>query len=231
MWFDVMDRSTITVESGAVSQLLDKSGNGRHAAQSTSTDRPLYSANGWDGVRPAILYSSTSSENLQITSNLFQPADLPIIAAAAIDVKDTGSANNQNYVCWGGVSGGSRFFLYRSGFCAAGSFSPFGSATSIVGKTVIVGTKNGTSGELTSNGASTATGATLTVPTLDAWRLFNYVSGSRQLTDPFGELIILSTYSLYMRQRIEGYLAWKWGFGNKLSASHPFRNRPPLIGD
>lgn len=30
---------------------------------------------------------------------------------------------------------------------------------------------------------------------------------------------------------LEGYLAWKWGLQNRLIAAHPFKNRPPLIGD
>jgi hypothetical protein len=34
-----------------------------------------------------------------------------------------------------------------------------------------------------------------------------------------------------VRQQIEGYLAHKWGLQNSLVASHPFRNRPPMIGD
>jgi hypothetical protein len=34
-----------------------------------------------------------------------------------------------------------------------------------------------------------------------------------------------------VRQQVEGYLAHKWGLGTSLVASHPFLNRPPLIGD
>jgi hypothetical protein len=34
-----------------------------------------------------------------------------------------------------------------------------------------------------------------------------------------------------VRQQVEGYLANKWGLRNSLVASHPFLNRPPLIGD
>jgi hypothetical protein len=34
-----------------------------------------------------------------------------------------------------------------------------------------------------------------------------------------------------VRQQVEGYLAHKWGLRTSLVASHPFCNRPPLIGD
>lgn len=30
-----------------------------------------------------------------------------------------------------------------------------------------------------------------------------------------------------IRQRIEGYLAWKWGIQEKLPAGHPYINVPP----
>jgi hypothetical protein len=31
------------------------------------------------------------------------------------------------------------------------------------------------------------------------------------------------------RQRLEGYLAWKWGLQANLPAGHPFRNNPPTV--
>jgi hypothetical protein len=31
------------------------------------------------------------------------------------------------------------------------------------------------------------------------------------------------------RQRLEGYLAWKWGLHANLPAGHPFRNNPPTV--
>jgi hypothetical protein len=46
------------------------------------------------------------------------------------------------------------------------------------------------------------------------------------------EIVVLNSIANnIVRQQIEGYLAHKWGLQNSLVASHPFRNRPPLIGD
>lgn len=42
-------------------------------------------------------------------------------------------------------------------------------------------------------------------------------------------LYVLNDYSQIFN--IEGFIAWKWGLVNRLAASHPFKNRPPLIGD
>ena len=44
LWLDAADASTVTTVSGAVSQWNDKSGNGRHASQSTSGARPALQA-------------------------------------------------------------------------------------------------------------------------------------------------------------------------------------------
>jgi hypothetical protein len=42
------------------------------------------------------------------------------------------------------------------------------------------------------------------------------------------EIIVCSvSVSVFQRQQVEGYLAWKWGLQANLPASHPFRNAPP----
>ena len=46
LWLDAADASTITHSSNAVSQWNDKSGNGNHAIQSTSDNRPTTISNG-----------------------------------------------------------------------------------------------------------------------------------------------------------------------------------------
>lgn len=49
---------------------------------------------------------------------------------------------------------------------------------------------------------------------------------------PMGEVLFWPTdIGAANAQRVEGYLAWKSLIPALLPASHPFRNRPPLIGD
>lgn len=50
---------TVTLSSGKVSQLTDKSGNGRHATQATPANRPAYSATG--GLNNLPYFSTTES--------------------------------------------------------------------------------------------------------------------------------------------------------------------------
>jgi len=44
-------------------------------------------------------------------------------------------------------------------------------------------------------------------------------------------MLFIKTLSDLEVQKIEGYCAWKWGLVASLPASHPFINRPPMIGD
>ncbi len=49
-WVDFSDLSTITTSGGLVSQVNDKSGNGRHVSQSLSSNRPTIGANTKNGL-------------------------------------------------------------------------------------------------------------------------------------------------------------------------------------
>lgn len=52
-WFDADDASTITLNSGNVSEWRDKSGNNRHATQATAARQPALTTNSLNG-KPAI---------------------------------------------------------------------------------------------------------------------------------------------------------------------------------
>lgn len=45
-----------------------------------------------------------------------------------------------------------------------------------------------------------------------------------------GEVIFTSAkQSTADRQKVEGYLAWKWGLTGNLAAAHPYKNAPPTV--
>jgi len=68
LWIDAADSSTVTTVSGNVSQINDKSGNGRNFSQATSGSRPVYTAGGlngrnvmtFDGTRSLVSVSASS---------------------------------------------------------------------------------------------------------------------------------------------------------------------------
>ena len=57
LWLDAADASTITLNGSTVSQWSDKSGNGRHLAQSSAALQPAY-------VTTAINSKPTVSKNI-----------------------------------------------------------------------------------------------------------------------------------------------------------------------
>jgi len=44
-----------------------------------------------------------------------------------------------------------------------------------------------------------------------------------------GETIIVNDVSEPTRQKIEGYLAWKWALVSQLPVGHPYKNKQPLV--
>jgi hypothetical protein len=56
-------------------------------------------------------------------------------------------------------------------------------------------------------------------------------SGGSSWDSWIGEIIMTLALSFPQVRAVEGYLAWKWGLTANLPAAHPFKNRPPLIGD
>ena len=74
LWLDAADASTVTTESGNVSQWNDKSGNNRNASQSTSGNRPTYNATGFNG-KPGAVFNGSShllevANALSLTRNI-----------------------------------------------------------------------------------------------------------------------------------------------------------------
>lgn len=81
-WWDPSDASSVTVSSGLVSQVNDKSGNGRHFVQATSAQQPTYTTagrnglnvltfNGIENMSPSTTMSSTFLTMMIVVKNDF----------------------------------------------------------------------------------------------------------------------------------------------------------------
>jgi hypothetical protein len=62
-------------------------------------------------------------------------------------------------------------------------------------------------------------------------RLAQQESPLRNSAITISEVLIVPNVNTSTRQLIEGYFAWKWGMVTRLLPTHPYINRPPLIGD
>ena len=68
-WWDAADAASVTLDSGRVSQLADKSGKGRHAANTTSgSTQPSYITAGRNGLNVA-RFAAASVQRLTVASS------------------------------------------------------------------------------------------------------------------------------------------------------------------
>jgi hypothetical protein len=234
LWFDASDISTISVATG-VSEWRDKSRNARHVSQATGANQPAYTVGGLNGLN--VLTFDGTNDFMSNTAYSF-PTVYSIYAVGrssatsysrllnvggSTDLRGflgTGSSNS-NYATFFGNGTNWNDILSNTPNQSIASTSILGVVkdNAVAGATPYVNgiaqnTKNGTT--------TTGTGF-----------IFGKAATPEQYWNGIiAEVIIQSSLSTNLqRLAIEGYLAHKWGLQRNLPASHPFANRPPLIGD
>lgn len=217
LWLDAADASTITLNGSTVSQWNDKSGNARNAVQAIAAYQPLYSATAinnkpavvTDGVDDALFVNSWGVVSQPFTrAFVFNPvavvAAKDYINSANIDVpsanaSSTGdfSPNTTQMSQYAGTVANAVTIAANLNYIRVSEFSAPSSRVYMNG--VVTGPAD--SGANTSNGvciggySTTGSGASL---------------GSSNVR--FGEVLIIpGVLSTDNRQKLEGYLAWKWG--------------------
>ena len=234
LWLDAGDRSTITAdEMGLVQQWRDKSGFARHASQANPADSPLYSATGWRGSRPAILFGSATSE-FMVSANFGVPS-------SAWDFFAVYRHDHTAIATHG--------FLRNN---AGTTIVPIGWQSDVSTNVFRVNNTNDPAGlEAYRNGSATPLSRTRAnffdkLTTVESpngvlvrygalgWTVSTAIerignNGSWGVHGPICEIVaVSSSISAADKQRIEGYLAHRWMTGAELDAAHPYRTSPPL---
>ena len=230
LWLDASDPSSITKDSnGLVSQWNDKSGNNNHATQGSSGNQPAYQANGWDGTKPA-LYLDGSNDNMTINGTYTNNSGVAIMVY---------KPDNDN--------------LYGLFTASRNSWTLYSNNSSYESTFRTVRLENVANGQMSSNDPNIyMIEANSSAPIYTMYRdgtsiysttgnftfednitALNY--GGRNLKGWIAETILLDDIpSQEERQKIEGYLAHKWGLAASLPADHPYKNAVPtsdLDGD
>lgn len=241
LWLDAADNSTITQSSGAVSQWNDKSGNSINATQATTLNQPTISSAGlnsrqsvnFDGngdnlVLPTGFLNGTTAFSLafvmlgppQQNDAVFGPATsdstgLELAYTSVVGFPTLARINNVNKIVsglWSTNSQPTISVLQADASSTAGWLN---------GATVSAASSSGIA-------ALNFTGA-YSIGTYSNNRNAGNNSGttvSAQMN--LGEFIIsTAVWSISDRQRIEGYLAHKWGLTASLPADHPYKAIPP----
>jgi hypothetical protein len=223
LWLDAEDTASITLNGSTVSQWNDKSGNGRNATQATEANQPAYLATDFNG-KPSVTW--TSINKIMQTS-----------AFAAQSFYFATRYSNGTQATW--VTNFPGLF--------GGDSSPIGLIGTASGADVwynvnIFNTirRDGGSEENTNtsslvalpipNGIISARAASAQTPS-NTWKIGNdRALTARGWTGPIAEVIATSAIlSTEDRQKLEGYLAWKWGLAANLPADHPYKLNPPTV--
>ena len=228
-WYDANHSATINVSGTDITSIEDKSGNGNTLTPSTTgTNAPTYADN---------KISFTSGEKCLEASSALLTADYTIVAVAEI------SANTINAYCLGQGSGTTNGTVllgvnYPSdgaviGMCYPGfAIGSTSFASDNYSVPFMIGTDRDSSTiEGWANGTSIGTSSDATTAPLNSNTAIGGYGTGVGASDTFDlrEMIIIDSSDIINRQKIEGYLTWKYGFYNKLPSTHPYKYYKPLI--
>ncbi len=231
VWFDGADLSSISHGTSGISQWNDKSGNNLHATQATDANRPTLKVNAYNGL-PALTFGNNKWLGSSLSASSASEAIFAVI----------NSGGGVTGTMLGADSAGGRQFRTESsnqlGFIKQSvvslSTTGAGNLFNLNRLTLVYLEYNSTGNTFYSDGAILGT-TTFVNPSLTAGKTTMISRGSDGLEFFSGDIaeIIVFQGDLrgFLRQKIEGYLAYKWGFADKLKADHRYLSRPPMIGD
>lgn len=249
LWLDAADASTLTLVSGAVSEWRDKSGNLYHVSQGTAANRPARVAAGRNGLDVVRFDGSNDYLVRTAATNLFRnvseahvfivrkfsavPTTLKVITGISANV----STQIRMYDSVGLTSQKERAFVRR----IDGSSGAFTDAKSSIGTAWgIQGFSASFSASLLTYWNNGSADGSVTIPgtgnTSDtaSTKLAVGSSSTEDTANTFGgdiaEIVYCHTLAAGVREKIEGYLAHKWGLEYALPVGHLYKNSPPIVG-
>ena len=223
VWLDAADASTITADGNGISQWDDKSGNDHHAVQTNNTYKPAHVQNDLDGKDGVDFY---------LNKSLRKNTGTQTVGYVIAVLKAENAIWNHHHTIFGRRTD-ARF----GGFM---QMNNTGFHNNVYPGSVWV---DGTSQTVSTSGFSTIDSPHIwsytpngnTVKTLTGgYSMGNYDNGGTGGSATQYEVVVLPTIpSDEEREKLEGYLAHKWGLAANLPVDHPFKNAAPesnLVG-
>jgi len=254
LWLDAEDTASITLNGSTVSQWNDKSGNGRNASQATASLQPTYLSTGFNG-KPTLETDGNDILELGVTS---LGRNVSGITCAIVGVHPSGltftSNANELYISTGTSLTSTRFAFtpnpsastanryaiagrrldtdgYSTVSSSTDSLANRGNQWIRVGQAAYSdgvanhwtdGTQDQTNAPFQTAGVTSDTDS-LRTSILDG---VSPLPAGSQLC----EIVLThSTMTTADRQKLEGYLAWKWGLESNLPIGHPYKTTPPTV--
>lgn len=234
VWYDAADASTITLNGSTVSQWNDKSGNSRHLTQGAAASQPAYQVAGFNS-RPTLSFNGTNQSLLSSYTLNF-----PLSIAIAAQNTETGA------IVRGAVGSGTN--SYALGILTA---APSDRAYSLwnpnLNRGVYINNSQSTNPAIVASSAASNDEATWSIhvngssagsvietagtPVAPSALIIGYSGMSSEywygrISEVVATTNVLATSD---REKLEGYLAHKWGLTANLPVDHPFKNTPPTV--
>lgn len=239
LWLDAADASTITLNGSNVSQWDDKSGNSRHVSQASAIRQPTYNATGLNS-KPTIDFDGSNDFPKNAT---FQPAGA--VSCFLVFNRDTTGGTFVNTQRTNGIfeiSGGFGGEYTNITFTATGDIDPgpslgFDIAGGGTNQNAILGVQYDGSGSTAADFVARLDGSNQSIVNSGPLAFLSesgFTIGARPVQDlsfyngRISELIFIQSQApLLDVQKIEGYLAHKWGLAGNLPTTHPYKGFPP----
>ncbi len=231
LWLDAADSDSITEVDGAVSQWDDKSGNDRHATQATGANQPALES-GVINDKDVIRFNGSSTK-LGIAS--FPTTETAYSAYAVLKSANDPPATTAKSGLWRfQTSPNPSHYPHNNGICymtfGSNARKQVGNLTEDLSNAHVLNIDSASaSWQVRINGTQVFSTATNTVA-MPSSPIIGESGGSDDwwFDGDIGELIVApSVLSEGDRQRIEGYLAHKWGLTDNLPAEHPYKMYAP----
>jgi len=219
LWLDAADASTVTTVSGTVSQWTDKSGNGRHVTQSNAGLRPAYSSTGGPNDLPR-LYTTSQNKYLSRSSRFDVSGGFVI----AVYKKDSNGSNDNSATRILDISGTTDADESdKVGFSQGLLIGEFYTTPSTEWK-IASSSRPG----MVKTHSYVSIFGTLSHTGFSPWVATNWGDSKYDLIGSISEVVMIAQLPTASdRQRLEGYLAHKWGLQGSLPADHPYKTVAP----
>lgn len=232
LWLDAGDLSTIMLNGSKVTQWSDKSGNERHVTQGTDSLRPTLGTNKIVFGGSHWLQNTTAQLPLDnfVCAIVFRETTATI-NAGCFSIKATGADwNSTDGLIFGPSSKSDKrtSWIGRGGDLQVDDTSSPASASPLAVYTII---KSVTSALFYRDGNQISTDTFTALSPLSKGGL---VLGARTLPAleaPYlrGEIMEIVYAPAVDQQKLDGYLAHKWGLSANLPSDHPYKSAPPTL--
>jgi autotransporter-associated beta strand protein len=231
LWLDANDATTIMLDGSAVTDWNDKSNNNRNASQTTAANQPALTTTGLNGKNTITFDGNSDFLNLGTGLDfLAGTSHSAFIVVANLstysNIYGAANGNSGSGSLHAGFSNGTTYRLnYWGHDYTTAVTTNFTNTGSILNYVWPVGSPK----QILANGKLEGSGHNALAPAAMAGggRIGNIV-GQGYIGGRIAEMVFLTgTVNQSDRERMEGYLAHKWGLTDNLDTNHPYKTLMP----